>query len=255
VGGSSRRRGECRDGEGRGQCGEKCPQKRPFHSRKDSISEPLLPLRARRACASLEAASDASMKPLLAAAVLAAALPGSAFGAGSWHGISRRTPRGGRFQPACSSSSGPTGAGRGSSSSGLRNLAGRWSAWRTFTPEDAGTRPRPREPPLTAGASQARSGPGPRTGSSTAPRAASPSCVRTSSAARGSVCAPSGPTSPARPRSVPRSGWGANESDPPWAPYYADSVHFAIVHHTAGVELVHEGPVRARSCGRSSSTT
>ena len=49
--------GECRNGEGHGQRAEKYPQKRPFHSRKDSISEQGIPLRPRRACATLESGS------------------------------------------------------------------------------------------------------------------------------------------------------------------------------------------------------
>jgi flagellar hook assembly protein FlgD len=39
---------------------------------------------------------------------------------------------------------------------------------------------------------------------------------------------------PARPAIVRRSGWGADESIVRAAPYYADRLRFAVVHHTAG---------------------
>jgi flagellar hook assembly protein FlgD len=174
------------------------------------------------------------MKPLLLAAVLAAAFPGSALGAGlTTRDLSPQAPRGavptGVFQLV-----GVHWRGPGLVKYRTRNLAGRWSAWRVFSAEDA-LPDRGREQQATRGW-----------------RIASPFWTGASNAIQyrivGRVArlrayfvrAPR-QVSPAKradlagaPPIITRAGWHADESIRRGAPYYADSVHYAIVHHTAG---------------------
>jgi hypothetical protein len=174
------------------------------------------------------------MRPLLAAAVLAAALPGSAFGAGLVARDLSPHPSGRAVSTGVFALVGVHWRGAGLVQFRTRNLAGRWTAWRTFTPEDAGP-DRRRESRATRGW-----------------RVASPFWTGPSN---GIQYRTEGPVAKLRayfvrsprerlplkqvdlagaPAIIPRSGWGANESIRRGAPYYADSVHFAIVHHTAG---------------------
>ena len=57
------------------------------------------------------------------------------------------------------------------------------------------------------------------------------------------------------PKIVTRAAWHANDEILRGAPRYAGRVYFAVVHHTAGLELVHRRRSRPRSSARSSSTT
>jgi hypothetical protein len=116
-----------------------------------------------------------------------------------------------------------------------RSIAGRWSAWREGRPEpedapDAGS-PERRRPgwaignPWWVGASdriEARA-----VGSVSRVRAQ----LVWSPEVRVPMRAPAGT---AAPPIVPRLAWGADESIRRGPPSYADSVRFAIVHHTAG---------------------
>jgi len=174
------------------------------------------------------------MKPLLAAAVLAAALPGSALGAGLVARDLSPRPSGQAVSTRVFELVGAHWRGPGHVQFRTRNLAGRWTAWRTFTPEDAGP-DRGRESKATRGwrvASPFWTGPSNgiqyrseghvaklRAYFVRSPRERRP--VKRVDLA-------------GAPAIIPRSGWGANESVRRGAPYYADSIHFAVVHHTAG---------------------
>jgi N-acetylmuramoyl-L-alanine amidase len=174
------------------------------------------------------------MKPLFLAAVLAAAFPGSALGAGlTARDLSPQAPRGAVpvkvFQLV-----GLHWRGPGLVKYRTRNLTGRWSVWRVFSQEDAlpdsgreqrATRGWRIASPFWTGASNAIQY---RTVGRVArlrayfvrtPRQASP-------AKRADLAG--------APPIITRAGWHADESIRRAAPYYADSVHFAIVHHTAG---------------------
>jgi len=210
------------------------PAETALSRRKDSISEQRFSLRARKSSATLEVGSF-SMRPLIAAAVLAAALPGSALGAGLVQqrdlqpqaGVGALSP--GRFELVGAHWRGP-----GAVKYRTRNLAGRWSAWRRFSAEDA----------LPDRGLERTTGRGWRVGS---PFWSGPSnrlqyrTVGGVSRVRAYfVHSPRerGPLKHAElagaPPIVTRAGWGANESIRRGAPYYADGIHLAIVHHTAG---------------------
>jgi N-acetylmuramoyl-L-alanine amidase-like protein len=115
-----------------------------------------------------------------------------------------------------------------------RNLAGRWSAWRVFSPEDS-LPDDGRERRATRGwriASPFWTGPSDgiqyRTiGRVSRLRAYFVRSPRQRPTAKRAELAGAPPI-------ITRAGWHADESIRRAAPYYADSVHFAIVHHTAG---------------------
>jgi hypothetical protein len=174
------------------------------------------------------------MKPLLLTAVLAAVFSGSAFGAGlTARDLSPQVPRG-AVPTKVFELVGAHWRGPGQVKYRTRNLAGRWSAWRVFSQEDA-LPDNGRERRATAGW-----------------RVASPFWTGPSNAIQYRavgrvdrlrayfVRSPRGRLSPKRvhlagaPPVIDRAGWQANEAIRRAPPYYADSVHFAIVHHTAG---------------------
>ena len=191
-------------------------------------------MRPRRACATLESGS-VLMKPLLLAAVLAAAFPGSALGAGlTTRDLSPQAPRGavptGVFQLV-----GVHWRGPGLVKYRTRNLAGRWSAWRVFSAEDAlpdrgreqrATRGWRIGEPVLDGRLERDPVPDRR------PRRAAAGVLR--ARAEAGRLRRSGRDLAGAPPIITRAGWHADESIRRAAPYYADSVHFAIVHHTAG---------------------
>lgn len=126
--------------------------------------------------------------------------------------------------------------GRGTVSFRTRSTSGGWSAWHAASPEA--------EDLPNAGTAEARLGVGWHLGN---PWWAGPS-DRIEYRLRGQVSAlraflvrsPRKPT-PTRtlavasePAIVPRAGWGADESIVQSPPRYADTIRFAIVHHTAG---------------------
>ena len=153
---------------------------------------------------------------------------------GSRHEIFRRRRRAARSRPGCSSWSAFTGAGPGLVKYRTRNLAGRWSAWRVFSAEDAlpdrgreqrATRGWRIASPFWTGASNAIQY---RTvGRVARLRAYFVRAPRQASPAKRADLAGAPPI-------ITRAGWHADESIRRGAPYYADSVHYAIVHHTAG---------------------
>jgi flagellar hook assembly protein FlgD len=174
------------------------------------------------------------MRRFVLAAVLAAAFPGSALGAGlTARDLSPQAPRGavpiGVFQLV-----GVHWRGPGLVKYRTRNLASRWSAWRVFSAEDA-LPDRGREQRATRGwriaspfwtggsnAIQYRT-----VGRVTRLRAYFVRAPRQASPAKRADLA-------GAPPMITRAGWHADESIRRAAPYYADSVHYAIVHHTAG---------------------
>src|SRR4051812_6075817 len=175
------------------------------------------------------------MRPLIAAAVLAAVLPGSALGAGLVQqrdlqpqaGVGALSP--GRFELVGAHWRGP-----GAVKYRTRNLAGRWSAWRPFSEEDA-LPDRGRELSKARGwrvASPFWSGPSNGLQYRTVGRVSRMRAYFVHSPRE------RGPQKHAElagaPPIVTRAGWDASESIRRGAPYYADGVHLAIVHHTAG---------------------
>jgi hypothetical protein len=174
------------------------------------------------------------MRQFLVAAVLAAAFPGSALGAGL---VARDLP------PQAPRRAVPTGVfelvgvhwrGPGLVKYRTRNLAGRWSAWRVFSPEDS-LPDNGRERRATQGwriASPFWTGPSDgiqyrAVGRVSRLRAYFVRSPRERASAKRADLA-------GAPAIITRAGWHADESIKRAAPYYADSVHFAIVHHTAG---------------------
>jgi len=115
-----------------------------------------------------------------------------------------------------------------------RNLAGRWSAWRVFSQEDALPDTR-RERRATRGwrvASPFWTGPSNAiqyrsVGRVSRLRAYFVRSPRERFAVRRADLANAPPV-------IARAGWHADEAIRRAPPYYADSVHLAIVHHTAG---------------------
>src|SRR5580765_2417361 len=176
------------------------------------------------------------MRPFVVAAVLAAAFPGTALGAGL---VQQRD-----LQPQASVRTLATGnfelvglhwRGVGRVEYRTRSLAGRWSRWLLSSDEDAlpdrGSRElralrgwRVGEPQWTgpADAIQYRS-----LGRVSRVRAF---LVRSPRLAVGGKRA----EVPGAPAIITRAGWHADESIRRAAPYYADGIHLAIVHHTAG---------------------
>jgi hypothetical protein len=175
------------------------------------------------------------MRALIAAAVLAAALPGSALGAGL---VQQRD-----LQPLASARALSPGVfelvgahwrGPGAVAYRTRNLAGRWSAWRRFSEEDA-LPDRGRERGAAGGwriASPFWAGP-----SNAIQYRAVGRVARLRAYFVRSPRQP-GPAKQAQlahaPPIVTRAGWHADESIRRAPPYYADAIHLAIVHHTAG---------------------
>jgi N-acetylmuramoyl-L-alanine amidase-like protein len=177
------------------------------------------------------------IRPLLAAAVLAFAAPGAA-GAGLSLAARELAPArsGTEVRVARFDLVGLHWRGSGSIRFRTRTLAGRWSAWHVGAPEDddlpdRGTEGRSRHdwrigsPFWTGGADEIQY----RTvGAVSRVRAyfvRSPD-VRLRGRRR--------PESASTPAIITRSEWRANEAIVRAAPRYADSVHLAIVHHTAG---------------------
>src|SRR3954470_7957757 len=167
-------------------------------------------------------------KPLIAAAVLAAAFPGAAFGAGLVQErelspqASVRTLVTRNFELV-----GLHWRGSGHVEYRTRSLAGRWSGWRTSSEDDA-------LPTRAAGPAGEPQGP------------AASDAIRYRT--RGHVSAvraffvrsprlPLGGKRLALARAPPtptRDHWHGGESHRRARPYYADWIHLAIVHHTAG---------------------
>jgi hypothetical protein len=174
------------------------------------------------------------MKPLFLAAVLAAVLPGSAFGAGlTARDLSPQAPRG-ALPTKVFELVGAHWRGPGLVKYRTRNLAGRWSAWRVFAAEDAlpdngherrATRGWRIASPFWTGPSNAIQY---RTvGRVSRVRAYFVDSPRQRLALKRVQLAGAPPV-------IDRAGWNANEAIRRAPPYYADSVHFAVVHHTAG---------------------
>ena len=174
------------------------------------------------------------MRPLLVAAVLAGAFPGSALGAGLVardlpSQVPRRVVSTGLFELV-----GLHWRGPGLVKYRTRNLAGRWSAWRFFSQEDA-LPDGGRENHLTHGwriASPFWTGPSNGIQYRTVGRVSRLRAYFVRSPRKRS------PVKHAELAGAPaistRAGWHADESIRRAPPYYADSVHLAIVHHTAG---------------------
>ena len=165
------------------------------------------------------------MKPLFAAAVLAATFPGSALGAGlvQQRDLQPQAPRGsltaGRFQLVGMHWSGP-----GSLRFRTRGLDGRWSSWRVSSDED------------NAPHHGWRIGEPVWVGPSTALEYRV--VGRVTRARAYLVRSPQLPVTAKRaqiagaPPIITRAGWHADESIRRGAPYYADGVHLVFVHHT-----------------------
>ncbi|MDX6506550.1 MAG: hypothetical protein QOG06_1194 [Gaiellaceae bacterium] len=114
-----------------------------------------------------------------------------------------------------------------------RDLAGRWSPWRLSTEEDAAPdRSRERTTPGWRVGEPFWTGPSSRIAYRTAGRVTRLRAVLVRSPTL------AGPAKRAEiaggPSIVTRAGWHADESIRRAAPYYADGIHLAIVHHTAG---------------------
>ena len=174
------------------------------------------------------------MRPLFLAAVLAAVLPGSAFGAGlTARDLTPQATRG-AVPAKVFELVGAHWRGSGLVKYRTRNLAGRWSAWRVFSPEDA-LPDNWRERRATRGwriASPFWTGPS---------NAIQYRTVGRVSRLRAYFVRSPRERLPLKrahlagaPPVIDRAGWHADEAIRRAAPYYADSVHFAIVHHTAG---------------------
>ncbi len=179
-------------------------------------------------------ASGALVRPLFLAAVLAAALPGSAFGAGlTARDLTPQATRG-AVPTKVFELVGAHWRGPGLVKYRTRNLAGRWSAWRVFSPEDA-LPDNGRERRATRGwriASPFWTGPS---------NAIQYRTVGRVSRLRAYFVRSPRERLPLKrvhlagaPPVIDRAGWHADEAIRRAGPYYADSVHFAIVHHTAG---------------------
>src|SRR5215207_11309748 len=175
------------------------------------------------------------MKALLAAAVLAVALPGSALGAGLVQQRDLQPQAAPRvLSPGVFELVGVHWRGPGAVKYRTRNLAGRWSAWRLFSQEDALPDTR-RERRATRGwrvASPFWTGPSNAiqyrsVGRVSRLRAYFVRSPRERFAVRRADLANAPPV-------IARAGWYADEAIRRAPPYYAGSVHLAIVHHTAG---------------------
>ena len=176
------------------------------------------------------------MKVAVAAAVLALAAPGAAAGARlSLVARDLDTPAAMRvptFQLV-----GLHWRGRGSVFFRTRSLVGRWSAWRSAEPEDALP---------DRNTAESRRMAGRRLGSPFWIGAANMIQYRTTGHVRGvrgffvrstGLSAPLSvlhPQMTETPTIITRAEWGANEKIRRAPPAYADNVHVAFVHHTAG---------------------
>jgi hypothetical protein len=174
------------------------------------------------------------IKPLLATAALAVAFPGTARSAGL---VARELPPQAPREPVAVRTFELVGLhwrGSGGVRYRTRDLAGRWSAWRRASLEDG----------LPDRAREDRAARGWRIGS---PFWTGPSnafqyrTVGRVSAVRAYFVRSPKERLPVKrahiagaPAIITRTGWGADESIRRAAPYYADTVHLAIVHHTAG---------------------
>jgi hypothetical protein len=173
------------------------------------------------------------MKPLLVAAALAATFPGSALGAGLVQQRDLRPQTSTRtLTPGVFELVGLHWRGPGLVKYRTRSLAGRWSAWRLSEDEDA-LPDRGRETRAT------------RTWRVSEPVWTGPSnriqyrtLGRVSRVRAFLVRSPRVPVAVKRaqiagaPPIITRAGWHADESIRRGAPFYADGVHLAIVHHT-----------------------
>ena len=165
------------------------------------------------------------MRQLVVAAVLVAAFPGSAFGAGlvQQRDLQPHASRGalvtGRFQLV-----GMHWRGPGSIRFRTRAFDGRWSAWRESsdedTPPDRGWRI---GEPVWVGASSALQYR--MVGRVTRARAYLVRSPRLPVTTKRAEIAGSPPI-------ITRAGWHADESIRKGSPFYADGVHLAFVHHT-----------------------
>jgi flagellar hook assembly protein FlgD len=173
------------------------------------------------------------VKLLVAAAVLAAAFPGSALAAGLVHERDLRPRAPSRvLSPGVFELVGVHWQGPGAVKYRTRSLAGRWSAWRFFGDEDA-LPDRGRETRATRGW-----------------RVSDPSWTGPSNGIQYRIVgrvkrlrayfvrSPRLPSPTKRadlagaPPIITRAGWHADESIRRGKPFYADGVHLAIVHHT-----------------------
>jgi N-acetylmuramoyl-L-alanine amidase len=176
------------------------------------------------------------MRPFVVAAVFAAAFPGTALGAGLVQQrdlqprASVRTFRTGNFELV-----GLHWRGPGRVEYRTRSLAGRWSRWLLSNDEDALP---------DRGAGELRSMRGWRVGEPQWTGASNAiqyrSLGRVSRMRAFLVRSPRLPVEGKRPelagapRIITRADWHADESIRRGTPYYADGIHLAIVHHTAG---------------------
>ena len=175
-------------------------------------------------------------KPLAVAAVLAAAFPGTALGAGL---VQQRElqPQAGVRTLATRNFElvGLHWRGAGRVEYRTRSLAGRWSTWLLSNDEDALPDRGSREWRVTH---RWRVGEPQWTGASNAIQYRS--LGRVSRVRAFLVRSPRLPVGGKRPELagappiVTRADWHADESIRRAAPYYADGIHLAIVHHTAG---------------------
>ena len=175
-------------------------------------------------------------KALFAAAVLAAVLPGSALGAGF---VQQR-----ELQPQASARMLQTRSfelvglhwrGSGRVEYRTRSLAGRWSRWLLSADDDALP---DRASPEARGRRSWRVGEPQWTGASDAIQYRA--LGRVSRVRAFFVRSPQLPVGGKRPELagappiITRADWHADESIRRAPPYYADGIHLAIVHHTAG---------------------
>jgi hypothetical protein len=174
-------------------------------------------------------------KPLLAAAILAVAFPGSALGAGL---VQQRELQPGSARTLATRNFELVGVhwrGPGAVEYRTRSLAGRWSAWLTSSDEDA--LPDRGSPELRAMRGWRIGGPQ-WTGASNAIEYRT--VGRVSSVRAVFVRSPRLPVGGKRfeqagaPPIITRAGWHADEAIRRAPPYFADGIHLAIVHHTAG---------------------
>jgi hypothetical protein len=173
------------------------------------------------------------MRLLAAAAVLAAAFPGSALGAGLVQQRDLRPEASTHLlTPGVFELVGVHWQGPGRVEYRTRSVSGRWSGWRLFGAEDA-LPDRDRETRASRGwriSEPSWTGPSNgiqyRTaGRVTRLRAYFVRSPRLSSPVKRVEIAGS-------PAIIPRTGWHADESIRRGRPFYADGIHLAIVHHT-----------------------
>ena len=171
------------------------------------------------------------MRVLLVAAVLAVALPAPASGA-ALSLASRDVHGGSPVRVARFDLVGLHWRGSGSVRFRTRGLDGRWSAWHAADPEDNDGRRRwgaewQLGSPFWTGASDALQ-------VRTSGRVAQVRAYTIRSAGRAPAERARRPQLAGKPAIITRAEWGANEAIRRAAPVYADNVHLAIVHHTAG---------------------